>query len=160
MVVDVHFSEGANVPNASIVCGERDSFGKEAAGAGQAESPSDDGAKTIGPDDVSARQRPRASVRTNYSHSTHPTGVIPDKIDHPDLLLDAGAGRSRPVQDYRVENDSPYGKPVVAKSAKSMSRRKLAVSVIPVWRAHPHAGKPGVTRALDLIQDVHVGENA
>jgi hypothetical protein len=86
--------------------------------------------------------------------------VIPDKIGHSDQLLDAGAGRSGAAQDYRVEYDPPNGQPVVAKSAKSMSRRELAVRVIPVRRAHPHAREAGGTGTFDLIQDVHVGENA
>src|SRR5688572_11172831 len=74
-VVDVHFSEWANVPDASIMRRERDSLWREPAGACQAKSPSHDRAKTIGTDDVPAPQDSRAPVRPYDSHSCHPTRV-------------------------------------------------------------------------------------
>jgi hypothetical protein len=86
--------------------------------------------------------------------------VILGEICHSGQLFDASAGRLGTAEDDRIENDSPHGEAMVTESLKSVIRCKLAIRGLSVRRTHPHAGEVGGARALDLVKNVHIGQNA
>jgi hypothetical protein len=85
--------------------------------------------------------------------------VILANVGYAHELFDACACRPRSTDDNLIEDGSPDSETIVAKWAKPVIRREFAVGAMAVRRADPHPGQVGRERSLDLVENIHVGQN-
>jgi hypothetical protein len=126
----------------------------------ESEALAHNGPKPVSSDNELALQVTGFSARLDDSYTAHPTSVIFGYVCDARQLFYARTRSSRPVNHDCVENRSTHGQPILPERLKSVRRREFAVGEMSVWRAHPHAGEVRRPRPLDLLQNLHVVQNA
>jgi hypothetical protein len=156
----VHLSERPHPGDIPVVSDEGKTPGEESAGVCETKSLSHHRAEAVCSDNVSAGEICGAPIGADHSHATDATGLVSVDVRYAHLFFDARTSCSRTAEHYRIENGSTHSEAVLAERVESMVRSKLSVGVFPVRCSHPHAGKVSRAGALDLVQDLHIGENA
>src|SRR5712691_7564828 len=160
VVIHVHLAHVGHALHLLVVSDECNTAWPDATRFDETEAASDDGAQTIGANDITCPQRAWLSIGHESGDTTHARRSIPGNVCHPHGFLDSRSGGARAAQQDVIEDRPADGEALVAESVEAVIGRKFPFGDVAIRGTNAHPGQMRRIAPLDFIEDPHVRQDS